>query len=51
LWTLMGNPCVNVPVLKVGGLPIGVQVIARFGNDPVALAAAWFLEDALAKSG
>lgn len=21
LWTLMGNPCVNVPVLKVGGLP------------------------------
>jgi Asp-tRNA(Asn)/Glu-tRNA(Gln) amidotransferase A subunit family amidase len=51
LWTLMGNPCVNVPVLKVGGLPIGVQVIARFGNDPGALAAAWFLENALAKSG
>lgn len=51
LWTLMGNPCVNVPVLKVGGLPIGVQVIARFGNDPMALAAAWFLENALAKSG
>lgn len=50
LWTLMGNPCVNVPVLKVGGLPVGVQVIARFGNDPLALAAAWFLEDALAKS-
>lgn len=51
LWTLMGNPCVNVPVLKAGGLPIGVQVIARFGNDPGALAAAWFLEDALAKLG
>ncbi|MBW7969028.1 amidase [Bradyrhizobium sp. BR 10289] len=51
LWTLMGNPCVAVPVMKVGGLPIGVQVIARFGNDPVALAAAWFLENALAKSG
>lgn len=51
LWTLMSNPCVNVPVLKVGGLPIGVQVIARFGNDPLALAAAWFLEEALAKSG
>ncbi|QPF94643.1 amidase [Bradyrhizobium commune] len=51
LWTLMGNPCVNVPVLKVDGLPIGVQVIARFGNDPGALAAAWFLEDAVAKSG
>ncbi|BBO06841.1 MULTISPECIES: amidase [Bradyrhizobium] len=51
LWTLMGNPCVNVPVLKAGGLPIGVQVIARFGNDARALATAWFLEDALAKSG
>ncbi|SFJ65834.1 amidase [Bradyrhizobium sp. Gha] len=51
LWTLMGNPCVNVPVMKVGGLPVGVQVIARFGNDPGALAAAWFLENALAKSG
>jgi len=51
LWTLMGNPCVNVPVLKAGGLPIGVQVIARFGNDPGALAVARFLEDALATSG
>jgi len=51
LWTLMGNPCVNVPALKVGGLPIGVQVIARFGNDAHALATAWFIEDALAKSG
>ena len=47
----MGNPCVNVPVLKAGGLPVGVQVIARFGNDARALATAWFLEDALAKSG
>jgi hypothetical protein len=28
-----------------------VQVIARFGNDPSALAAAWFLENALAQSG
>jgi Asp-tRNA(Asn)/Glu-tRNA(Gln) amidotransferase A subunit family amidase len=37
--------------MKVGGLPIGVQVIARFGNDPGALAGAWFLENALAKSG
>jgi Asp-tRNA(Asn)/Glu-tRNA(Gln) amidotransferase A subunit family amidase len=51
LWTLMGNPCVNVPVLKAAGLPVGVQVIARFGNDPLALAVAWFLEEALAKSG
>jgi Asp-tRNA(Asn)/Glu-tRNA(Gln) amidotransferase A subunit family amidase len=50
LWTLMGNPCVNVPTLKVDGLPVGVQMIARFGNDAGALAAARFLEAALARS-
>ncbi|WFU37957.1 amidase [Bradyrhizobium sp. CB82] len=50
LWTLMGNPCVNVPALKVEGLPVGVQVIARFGNDAGALAAARFLENALVTS-
>jgi Asp-tRNA(Asn)/Glu-tRNA(Gln) amidotransferase A subunit family amidase len=50
LWTLMGVPCVNVPAIKVDGLPVGVQVIARFGNDVGALAAARFLENALAAS-
>ena len=34
LWTLMGVPCVNVPALIAdGGLPVGVQVIARYGAD------------------
>ena len=48
LWTLMGVPCVNIPAyVAEGGLPVGVQVIARFGNDARALAAAWFLEEAL----
>jgi Asp-tRNA(Asn)/Glu-tRNA(Gln) amidotransferase A subunit family amidase len=48
LWTLMGVPCVNVPAIVVdGGLPVGVQVIARFGNDAGALAAARFVEEAL----
>jgi Asp-tRNA(Asn)/Glu-tRNA(Gln) amidotransferase A subunit family amidase len=50
LWTLMGVPCVNVPAhVADGGLPVGVQVIARFGNDAGALEAARFLEDALAR--
>ena len=32
LWTLMGTPCVNVPGLAdPNGLPLGVQVIGRFG--------------------
>ena len=48
LWTLMGVPCVNIPgYVAEGGLPVGVQVIARFGNDAGALAAARFMEDAL----
>jgi Asp-tRNA(Asn)/Glu-tRNA(Gln) amidotransferase A subunit family amidase len=48
LWTLMGTPCVNVPAVVVdGNLPIGVQVIADFGDDAKALAAARFLERAL----
>jgi Asp-tRNA(Asn)/Glu-tRNA(Gln) amidotransferase A subunit family amidase len=49
LWTLMGVPCVNVPAMIAdGGLPVGVQVIARFGDDAGALAAARFVEEALA---
>jgi Asp-tRNA(Asn)/Glu-tRNA(Gln) amidotransferase A subunit family amidase len=50
LWTLMGVPCVTVPAhVADGGLPVGVQVIARFGDDAGALAAARFVEEALAK--
>ncbi|MEL6059748.1 MULTISPECIES: amidase [unclassified Methylobacterium] len=46
LWTLMGVPCVNVPV-PGDQLPIGVQVIGRFGDDGRALAVAGLIEDAL----
>jgi len=50
LWTLMGVPCVSVPTYVAdGGLPVGVQVIARFGDDAGALAAARFVEEALAR--
>jgi Asp-tRNA(Asn)/Glu-tRNA(Gln) amidotransferase A subunit family amidase len=50
LWTLMGVPCVNVPTLVAeGGLPVGVQVIARYGADAEALAAARFVEQALTR--
>jgi Asp-tRNA(Asn)/Glu-tRNA(Gln) amidotransferase A subunit family amidase len=49
LWTLMGVPCVNVPAhVAEGGLPVGVQIIAPFGADAKALAAARFVEAALA---
>jgi Asp-tRNA(Asn)/Glu-tRNA(Gln) amidotransferase A subunit family amidase len=50
LWTLMGVPCVNIPATVAhGGLPVGVQVIARFGDDAGALAGARFVEEALAR--
>ncbi|KQO56580.1 amidase [Methylobacterium sp. Leaf86] len=45
LWTLMGVPCVTVPVGSTpAGLPLGVQIIARLGDDARALTAAHFAE-------
>jgi Asp-tRNA(Asn)/Glu-tRNA(Gln) amidotransferase A subunit family amidase len=52
LWTLMGTPCVNVPGLAdSNGLPLGVQVIGRFGSDRATLEAARFVESAIARRG
>jgi Asp-tRNA(Asn)/Glu-tRNA(Gln) amidotransferase A subunit family amidase len=48
LWTLMGAPCVNVPGLRDGELPLGVQIVGRFGRDRAALEAALFVENAIA---
>jgi Asp-tRNA(Asn)/Glu-tRNA(Gln) amidotransferase A subunit family amidase len=48
LWTLLGTPCVNVPgLVDAGGLPLGVQIVGRFGRDRSTLQAAMFLEAAL----
>jgi Asp-tRNA(Asn)/Glu-tRNA(Gln) amidotransferase A subunit family amidase len=52
LWTLMGTPCVNVPGLAdPTGMPLGVQIVGRFGRDRAALEAALFAEQALARRG
>jgi Asp-tRNA(Asn)/Glu-tRNA(Gln) amidotransferase A subunit family amidase len=49
LWTLLGTPCISVAGLSDdAGLPLGVQIVARFGRDRFALSAAAFLENALA---
>jgi Asp-tRNA(Asn)/Glu-tRNA(Gln) amidotransferase A subunit family amidase len=49
LWTLMGTPCVNVPGINdASGMPLGVQIVGRFGRDHEALLAARFLEEAIA---
>jgi len=51
LWTLLGPPCVNVPGLADGsGLPLGVQIVGRFARDKIALGAARFVENALARA-
>jgi Asp-tRNA(Asn)/Glu-tRNA(Gln) amidotransferase A subunit family amidase len=48
LWTLLGTPCVNVPGLYDGdGLPLGIQIVGRFGRDRAALEAALFVEEAI----
>jgi Asp-tRNA(Asn)/Glu-tRNA(Gln) amidotransferase A subunit family amidase len=52
LWTLMGTPCVSVPGLAdANGLPLGVQVIGRFGSDRATLEAALFVEALVARPG
>jgi Asp-tRNA(Asn)/Glu-tRNA(Gln) amidotransferase A subunit family amidase len=48
LWTLMGAPCVNVPGMSDGELPLGIQIVGRFGRDRAALEAALFVERAIA---
>jgi Asp-tRNA(Asn)/Glu-tRNA(Gln) amidotransferase A subunit family amidase len=51
LWTLMGTPCVNVPDLSdPAGMPLGVQIVGRFGRDRGALEAALFLEQAIGRT-
>lgn len=43
VWNFLGGPCVNVPgLVGAAGMPVGVQIVGRPGDDPRALkAAAW----------
>jgi Asp-tRNA(Asn)/Glu-tRNA(Gln) amidotransferase A subunit family amidase len=45
-WTLLGTPAVSVPGMRgESGMPIGVQLVARPGDDHALLAiAAWAFE-------
>ncbi|HEX2197160.1 MAG TPA: amidase [Burkholderiales bacterium] len=48
VWTLLHAPCVSVPVMKSpAGLPLGLQVIGRIGDDARTLACASWIEGAL----
>ena len=47
-WTLLGLPCVHLPFTTgQHGLPIGLQVVGRFGEDHRLLAAAQWVHDRL----
>jgi Asp-tRNA(Asn)/Glu-tRNA(Gln) amidotransferase A subunit family amidase len=49
IWSQLQLPCVTVPTgLGPNGLPVGTQLIARFGQDALLLAVALALEQALA---
>ncbi|BDA85612.1 amidase [Aureimonas sp. SA4125] len=49
LWTLTGNPCVNVPgLVTTAGMPLGLTIVTRFGRDRDALAIGAHLEELLA---
>jgi Asp-tRNA(Asn)/Glu-tRNA(Gln) amidotransferase A subunit family amidase len=48
MWTLLGVPCVTLPARwGDSGLPTGVQLVGRSGEDARLMAAALFLEQAL----
>ena len=48
VWTLLGWPCISLPVeFGPGGLPLGVQIVGSTGEDARALAGAAWLEKVL----
>jgi len=48
VWTLLHVPCVSVPGMhSPAGLPLGLQVIGRIGDDSRTLACASWIEGAL----
>ena len=48
LWTLLGVPCVAVPGLRAGRMPVGLQVVGPFARDAATLSAALVVERLLA---
>ncbi|MBV9551334.1 MAG: amidase [Alphaproteobacteria bacterium] len=49
MWTLLGTPAVTIPAGSgTAGLPIGVQLVGRVGDDAALMAAALFSERAFA---
>ncbi|MNN31400.1 Amidase [compost metagenome] len=49
LWTLSGLPALTLPVGERDGLPVGVQLVGRLGEDAALLQAAARVESILRK--
>ncbi len=47
-WSLVGFPAVSLPCGLVGGLPVGLQLVAAPGRDDLLVATAFAVEQALA---
>ena len=47
MWTYLGLPAVTLPLLKVNGMPLGVQLIAARGSDGQLLRTAQWLAQRL----
>ena len=44
IWTYLGVPCVNLPLLESDGMPLGVQLVGRRREDAKLLRSAGTLE-------
>jgi Asp-tRNA(Asn)/Glu-tRNA(Gln) amidotransferase A subunit family amidase len=51
MWTLLGTSCITLPsIWGESGLPTGVQLVGRIGDDVKLIATALFLERALVEA-
>jgi len=44
-FSLVGNPAISIPWAEIKSKPLGIQLVASFGNDLKALKAAKYLLD------
>ena len=50
MWTYLGVPCVTLPLLTVGGLPLGVQLIGMRRDEGRLLATARWMEERVGRA-
>ncbi len=51
IWTYLGVPCLNLPLLEIDGMPLGVQLVGKRREDAKLLATARWLEEATRGAG